>query len=230
MNKRRPCFGSLLLRKTTALIALVWTVVSPANAHHLWIESTADGGLVARFAEWGNDFETSPGNLDLLSGAQAWKMDADGKPVALEAIKKSDGFQIAGASATNSVQLEIGFQVLARTGRPSRKPIFYARWVPAGAGAAKPSLNFDIVPTGNDGEFQVFLRGTPLPNADVMAHLPEGKEQELKADEKGLVRFKPDKPGLYVLSSAHQREEMKGFSGGSAYDALSHNCSVAWRQ
>ncbi len=87
-----------------------------------------------------------------------------------------------------------------------------------------------IVPTANAGEYQIYFRALPLAKAKVTAHLPGGKDQDLTADDKGLVHFMAEKSGLYMLSCAHQRESVKGFSGGLPYDAVSHNCSLTWRQ
>ena len=116
------------------------------------------------------------------------------------------------------------------TNTPSRKPIFYARWIRPGSGALKPSLTFDIVPTGSVGEYQVCFRGAALQNANVIASHPNGHEEKLTTNEKGIVHFTADKPGLYMLSCKHQRENVKGFSGGVPYDIVSHNCSLTWRQ
>jgi hypothetical protein len=213
----------------------------PAAAHYLWLEDTKDHGLTMRFAEWPDEYEESPGHLDEVDPPMAWKLGTNSEPAGFKFEKKSDQIQLVGATAKDAVQLEAGFQVMTPemlraegapvpTNTPSRKPIFYARWQPAGGGAAKPTLNFDIVPTGNAGEYQVFFRNEPVAGVKVTAHLPVGKDQTLVADAKGMVHFTADKPGLYMLTCSHQRETIKGFSGGVAYDQVSHNCSLTWRQ
>src|SRR5262249_16352751 len=114
--------------------------------------------------------------------------------------------------------------------KPARKPYFYARWQPPGAGPAKPGLNFDLVPTGTAGEVGVYFRGKPLAGVKVTLYPPAEAEQTLVSDDQGLVHFSVRKPGLYRLAGAHQRENVSGFFGGKPYDVISHNCSLAWRQ
>src|SRR5687767_10214900 len=95
--------------------------LSSALAHTVWVEPL-DDKLVARFAEPGNDFETSPGHLDSLTAPVAFMLITNA-PTAIQAPKKSDHFLLVGASRTNTVCLESIFTV-----RGGRKPHFYARW------------------------------------------------------------------------------------------------------
>jgi len=213
------------------MVALcAFAAASPA--HEVWIEDTPGGQLVVRFAEYGDDFEKSPGALDMVSLPAAWTSGAEGKVTLFEVQKKADHFLLVNAAPAQAVQAETGFAVMGKAGnpeKPARKPFFYARWHAAGAGAAEPALIFDIVPTGTAGEARVFFRGKPLAEAKVKLHLPNFEEKELTSDAEGRVRFDASKPGFYMLSVAHQREATPGFSGGKAYDAVSHNCSLAFR-
>lgn len=218
------------LLKSLAALALLLGGLLTADAHYVWIEDLSGKRLVVRFAEWPDEYETSPGHLDELTTPDAFKFDTNGVPVPFKIKKKSEYVQIVGATPALAVQVETGFEVLSATNKPSRKPLFYARWQPFGGGAVKPSLNFDIVPTDKSGEYRVFFRTEPVPGAKVTAHLPSGKEEDLVADDQGIVRFTGEKPGLYMLSCKYQRESVKGFSGGRPYDLVSHNCSITWRQ
>ncbi len=200
-----------------------------ARAHEVWIEEL-DGKLVIRFAEYGEDYEKSPGHLDSLSPPQAWAAGADGKPTLFEVQKKADHFLIVGADPAKGAQAESGFAVMKRGDGPARKPNFYARWHHAAAGPAKPALVFDIVPTGTPGEVQVYFRGKPLPEAKITVVAPDHKEEELTADKEGKAKFTLGKAGNYLLYCKHQREDLAGFSGGVAYEAVSHNCSLIWKQ
>lgn len=221
-------------------------------AHEVWIEDTPEGLLVVRFAEYGEKFEKSPGALDALTLPFAWAPAAEataggnesrgareerdiraGKVDAFEVQKKADGFALVGSAASKPAQIETGFTVMGKAGdpgKPARKPYFYARWQPAGAGAGQPALNFDLVPTGQKGEVRVYFRGKPLAGVKVTLHPPGEGDKELTSDADGLVHFSAEKPGLYLLSAAHQRESIAGFFGGKGYDAISHNCSLSWRQ
>ncbi|WP_050027538.1 hypothetical protein [Verrucomicrobium sp. BvORR034] len=201
-------------------------ITASLPAHEVWIEDTTDGKLVVRFAEYGEEYEKSPGHLDSLKTPEAWTAGEDGKPKAFEVQKKSDHYLLVDAKPENGAQAEAAFAVMKRGDSPARKPIFYARWHHAKAGAATPALTFDIVPTATAGEVQVFFRGQPVSEAKVNVVPPGGVESELTADKEGKLKIDASKPGNYLLYCKHQREETKGFSGGAAFDAVSHNASL----
>lgn len=240
----------------TAFTALVGLSAATVRAHEVWIEDTTDGKLVVRFAEYGEKFEQSPGSLDALSLPFAWtpgdaakeakangvaagapsgeaKAILEGQVKSFETQKKSDHFLIVDAAPDKIAEIETGFTVMGKPGnpeKPARKPYFYARWHPAGAGAGEPGLNLDIVPTGNKGEARLYFRGKPLAATKLKLYPPGAAEQELTTDADGLVRFDASKPGLYLLAGARYRETIPGFFGGKPFDVTSHNCSLAWRQ
>ena len=134
-------------------------------------------------------------------------------------------FAIVGASPTNTAGAETAFTV-----RGGRKPNFYARWQPDGAGAATPLLTLDLVPTGKPGEVRAYFRGQPLGGIKATLRTPDEKETELTADAEGFLHFAPKQPGQYLLTIAHHRETLAGFHNGVAYKETSHNCSLVWRQ
>lgn len=195
-----------------------------ARAHSVWIEPLADGKMVIRFAEPDGRFEKSPGYLDSLSAPLAFILVTNA-PVAIEAPKQTNHFLLARVSPTNTIGVETTFTV-----RAARKPNFYARWQPAGAGAGTPFLTLDIVPTGTPGEARVYLRGKPLGGVKATLRTPDDKDQELVADAEGVLRFKSDQTGQHMLSIAHQRESNAGFHLGRAYEQTSHNAALTWRQ
>lgn len=215
--------------KHRLLIPLLALLATPLFAHEVWIEDTPGGALVVRFAEFGDDYEKSPGALDALALPAAFTFAEDTKPKTIASEKKADHFLITGAAPKAAALIETAFGVMGGGDKPARKPFFYARWQPAGAGAAQAALTFDIVPTAQPGEARITFRGQPLAGAKATAYLPDGAEQELTSDAAGLIRVPVEKPGLYLLACKHQREEQKGYSGGKAYDSVSHNCSLAWR-
>ena len=240
---------------STLLAFAAGALTFPATAHDVWIEDTPEGGLVVRFGEFEESLEKSPGALDMLMLPQAWKPSVEtlvepkktgeesraareeraireGQVNWFEVKKLADGFVLTGATAKDSVQGEAGFTVIGKPGdpeKPARRPIFYARWQPAGGGAGKPGLNFDLVPTETPGKVCVYLRGKPLPGAKIILFAPGAGEQELISDSEGFVKYSAEKPGLYMLKSSHQREAAPGFFGGKAYDVISHNTSLVWR-
>ena len=217
--------------RTALLLALVTLSVAPlARAHSVWIESTSDGKLVVRFGEPGDEFERSPDHLDSLTLPVAWTFDAEAKPAAFEVQKSSDHFLFVGADPAKSTFGETGFPVMKRGDNPATKPFFHMRWLPAGAVAAeaKPALTLDIVPSAESGAFRVFFRGAPLADVKVTVHAPDA-EHELVADTEGVVRFTGTASGIYLLTANH-REPVKCFAGGHAYDRVSHNVALTWRQ
>jgi hypothetical protein len=244
-----------VLRRFAFVAALA--LAPSAGAHEVWIEDTPEGKLVVRFAEYGDKYEQSPGALDAMTLPFAWtpaeaadskalaasvagkapaaeaRAILDGQVKTFEVQKKSDGFLLVEAAKDKVAQIETGFTVMGKPGnpeKPARKPHFYARWQPAGGGAGQPGLNFDIVPTGKQGEARVYFRGKPMAGVKVKFYPPAEAEKELTADAEGFVRFEATKPGLYLLAGARHREEIAGFFGGKPFDVTSHNCSLAWRQ
>jgi len=209
------------LRSTLCLLAI--GAGTAAYGHSVWIE-LKDNQLVIRFAEPGNDFETSPGYLDNLSSPIVFSVVTN-TPASVEAPKKSDHFLLVGASPANTACVETSFTV-----RGGRKPIFYARWQPANAVAATPLLTLDLVPTGVAGEVRAYFRGRPLGGIGATLRTPDEKEQELTADAEGFIHFHSKQAGPCLLTIAHYREPLAGFHAGQPYKETSHNCSLTWRQ
>lgn len=213
-----------------ALCALL-AAMPTLHAHSVWIEDTPEKQLVVRFGEPDSEYEKSPGHLDSLTLPVAWTVGNDGKPAAFVVEKKSDHFLLTGAAPTVPVSGETRFPVFKRGKRPASLPYFYVRWQPAGAPPpAAPDLTLDILPTGTAGEFRVWLRGTPLPGAKVgVEHVGTGAGEELTADADGIVRYQAPAPGVVLLVCNH-KEQTPGFSAGLAYEVVSHNAALTWRQ
>ncbi len=193
------------------------------EAHTIWIEPLG-GKLVIRFAEPAGSYEKSPGYLDSLSGPSAFTMVTNAA-VMVESTKSTNHFLMANASPTNAAGVESIFTV-----RAARKPHFYARWQPAGAGAGTPFLTFDLVPTGKPGAARVYFRGRPLGGLKATLRRPDDTEQEISVDSEGYVRFESKQSGLHLLTIPHYRESTAGFHLGQAYQQTSHNTALTWLQ
>lgn len=213
------------------MLASCLAVLPTAQAHSVWIEDSPGPQLVVRFGEPGDEYEKSPGHLDNLTLPAAWQTDGEGKPMALAVEKKTDHFLLVGAPPVSVALAETRFPVFKRGTRPASWPQFYVRWHPRGAPVpAAPALTLDILPTGTPGEFRVFFRGQPLPGAKIgVEHLGTGTGEELTADAEGLVRYQTDAAGLVLLLCNH-KEQTPGFTGGLAYEVVSHNTALTWRQ
>ena len=213
----------LSLRSMCALTAALLLSVADARAHAVWIE-LLNGKLVARFAEPSGNYEKSPGFLDSLSGPSAFTVITNAS-VMIESPKGTNHFQLVNAATTNVAGMESIFTV-----RAGRKPHFYARWQPAGAGARTPMLTFDIVPTGKPGEARVYFRGQPVGGLKATLRTPDDTEREIPVDAEGYVRFESKQSGLHLLTIAHHRESIGGSHLGKAYQQTSHNTALSWVQ
>lgn len=221
---------SRMLALLVLVSVFVFGFASQAVGHSVWIEPDAAGQPVIRFGEPGAKLETSPGHLDGVAPPTAFVFGPDGTPKTLDAPRQRDHFALEGLSSTNVICLETAYAVMITPGNLGRKPVFYARWHPAGSGAARPALTLDLVPTGQEGEVRVFFRGKPLGGVTAALRTPDGKESELRADALGYVRFHSDQTGLHHLSIGRHRESLGGFHGGVAYETTSHNVALTWRQ
>ena len=212
---------------TLWLSALVALAPVATHAHSVWIEPGEDKQPVIRFAEPSGNLERSPGHLDSLTVPMAFQTTpaSTNAPTLLNVSKQNDHYAIAGASSTNIIGVETSFTV-----RAGRKPSFYARWQPAGAGEGKPLLTLDLVPTGKSGEARLYLRGQPRGGVKATLMTPNGDEKEFTADTEGYIRVPTIEPGLYLLTVAHQREPIAGVHLGVAYKETSHNCALSWEQ
>jgi hypothetical protein len=216
--------------KTRSFNRLLWLCgslllipVADARAHTVWIEPL-NGRLVIRFAEPAGSFEKSPGHLDSLSAPAAFTVVTN-TALAVESPKSTNHFALVSAAATNPAGVESIFTV-----RAARKPHFYARWQPAGAGAGTPMLTFDLVPTGKPGEVRVYFRGQPLGGLTAVMRTPDDTEKEIPVDAEGFIRFESKQPGLHLLMIPHYREPIPGFHLGKTYKETSHNTALSWVQ
>lgn len=204
-------------------------IMQESLAHSVYFQQIEGNRIIIRFGEFGADHEESPGYLDSLDAVSAWKYGVDNKLQLLDLEKKKQGFAVK-ASAEDSIAAQTGFPVMSRGGNPSRKPNFYARWIPGFGKKLNPSLNLDIVPTGKSSQVQIFFRGKPLADVEVKLYAPDVTEQAYTSDKNGLVKIKidPDKKGLYMLKVARYSETLQGYDRGRGYAVTSHNCSLTW--
>lgn len=212
-----------MLHRFLIICCLVTLAAKNTFGHTVWIEPKYDR-LVIRFAEPGNEVETSPGHLDSLSAPVSFVVVTN-KATGLETSKNTDHFSLKGVSPTDVVCTETIFTV-----RGGRKPYFYARWQPTATAGGGPLLNLDLVPTGKAGEVRAFFRGEPLAETKAFLRTPDGKEQELTTDQSGYLRFAVKQSGQYLLTIPHYRENIPGIYLGRPYTQTSHNAAVSWTQ
>ncbi|MCC2957520.1 DUF4198 domain-containing protein [Massilia sp. IC2-477] len=214
----------------TTLLALVSSL--PASAHQIWIEQ---GGTAAvlHFGEFGDNLrETTPGLLDKFVTPAARLVGRDGVQ-ALALRKTAQGFVLARTAAPGEsiVAEDAAWPMFdstheGKTVRGMWTPA--ARWV-SGLAAQQPVLDFDIVPTGQPGQFRVYYKDRPLPNAKVSAVIPNGWKREETTDEQGLVRFALPWRGTYVLEARHL-DRQPGERKGERYDTASFVTSLSFNK
>jgi len=227
INSNISCSSAVIIfNKILCVVSLLLLTIT-VNAHSVYVEADDNGNLIARFGQFGDDPETSPGYLDNLDCLTAWTFSSQDSPKSLMPTKEHDHFNL-NLLSENGVEVQTGFPIMTRGTSPPRKPFFYARWLPNLSLTLKPSLTLDIVPSGEEGKMQVFFRNKPLPNIELTLYTPEGNEQTLESDDSGFARFKCDEKGLFMLKIGRYREERTGFDRGLLYQLVSHNCSVTW--
>lgn len=221
-----------MIRSFHSLLALASLSLWPltASAHSLWIEPLPDGNACVRFAQWGDEYEVSPGHLDSFVDVSGWVLDAEGKPTLFDVAKKHDHFLLGKGAANQPIFAQAQFTVRKlHDDKPARAPIFYCRWQPEGAGAGTPALTMDIVPTGKPGEARVYFRGKPLADVEVVYFAPSKDEQKLRSDAEGLVQAPdPTKLGNHLFAVARYSEGLAGFFKGVPFAITSHSASLYW--
>ncbi|PTY04476.1 hypothetical protein DB346_03305 [Verrucomicrobia bacterium LW23] len=203
-------------------------VVSASHAHLVWLEELPDKGLVLRFGDLGGKIETSPGYLDSIPDSPAFYLGEKGPELA-RATRGKDG--ITYEKATSAAPLFADLMLNVRPPRtadaPPSRTIYHARWfVPGVEAAAKPQMDLDIVPAGED-KLQVVFRGKPLAETKVSVEEPGGGKQDLATDKDGYVTFKPTKPGLSLVI-VRKREDLAGTFRGAPYAVTSHVAVLSW--
>lgn len=219
------------MTRSLLALALLGACSLTASAHSLWIEELPEAaGVGVRFAEWGEDFEVSPGHLDSFAQVSGWTLDDKGEPQVFEVVKKKDHFLLGKTSAGKPAFAQAQFTVRKlHEDKPARAPIFYCRFQPEGAGEGKPAMTMDVVPTGKPGEARVYFRGKPLADVEVGLHAPATDEVKLKTDAEGFVRVTDlSKPGPYLLTVARYSEDLPGFFNGVPFGITSHSASLYW--
>lgn len=197
----------LSINKHKALLATVLLAAAAgAQAHQIWIEQDAAGArlYLGEFAD--NLRESSPGMLDKFVQPTASLITAKGEqPAALS--KQANGFAIAARAIPGEslIAQELAYPSWERKqGDKIERHVWVpaARWVGDFAARA-PQLTLDLVPTGQPGQFQVFYKGQPLPEAKVEVVAASGWSREVQADKSGVLSVGLPWKSAYALEAKH---------------------------
>lgn len=224
------------MKKTLYLAIAALCLSATAQAHQVWIEQPGGKSAIARFGEFAENLrEASPGYLDGFGRMSATLVTAKGEsPVT--ATKAADGFKLSGkASGNESLLVESPMETVRKFkhGDESINAWFHmgARYVANPSVAVPPKLTLDIVPTGQAGEFQVVLKGQPLPKAKLVAMVDSGWEKVAYTDDQGKARFDLPWKTQYVLRTMHIDKtpgERPGAAGPEPYDAIGYVATLAF--
>jgi len=207
-----------------------------AQAHQIWLEQPAgQKTAIVRFGEFGENLrETSPGLLDKFGKPTATLLSTKGEQ-AVDARKSGAGFELPfGAARGDSIVAEDAAYPLyagKQAGKDTMNWYLPAARLITSFAAQQPKLALDLVPTGNAGEFKLFLKGEPKPKTKVALVTQSGWAKEGHTDEQGLVKFDMPWKGTYVAEvSVTDRTagERPGANGPEKFDSVSYVTTVTY--
>ncbi|MDP3692695.1 cobalt ABC transporter substrate-binding protein [Bradyrhizobium sp.] len=216
-------------------IAALLALVTPSQAHQIWIEQADGQNAVVRFGEYGQNLrEVSPGLLDKFAKPTATLISAKGEQKA-DATKTASGFTLPFSAAPGDGLVAEDASYPLYTWKQQGKDVtnrYYpaARFV-TGLAAQQPKLVLDLVPTGQAGQFKLFFKDQPKAKTKVTLVTESGWSKEAHTDEQGLVTFDMPWKGVYVAEvSFNDRSagERAGTSGPERYDAVSYATTVTY--
>lgn len=220
-----------LFLATIAFIA----VVTPAQAHQIWIEQPEGQNAVVRFGEFGENLrEASPGLLDKFAKPTGTLVSAKGEQKS-DATKTASGFTLPFKAATGDGIVAEDANYPLYTAKQQGKEItgwFYpaARFITSFA-AQQPKLVLDLVPTGQEGQFKLVFKNEPKGKTKVTLVTESGWSKEGQTDEQGFVKFDMPWKGVYVAEVSftdRSAGERAGASGTEKFDAVSYATTVTY--
>ena len=223
------------MTKLSIVVIALLALVTPSQAHQIWIEQSEGQKAVVRFGEFGQNLrEASPGLLDKFGKPTATLISTKGVQKS-DATKTASGFTLPfSAAAGDSIVAEDASYPLY-TWKQQDKNVtnwYYpaARFI-TGFAAQQPRLVFDLVPTGQPGQFKLFFKDQSKAKTKVTLVTESGWSKEGHTDEQGLVTFDMPWKGVYVAEvSFNDRSagERAGPSGTEKYDAVSYATTVTY--
>ena len=223
------------MTKLSIAIAALLALVTPSQAHQIWIEQADGQNAVVRFGEFGYNLrEASPGLLDKFVKPTGTLVSAKGEQKS-DATRTANGFTLPFSAAPGDGIVAEDASYPLYVWKQQDKNVtnwFYpaARYVTSFA-AQQPRLLLDLVPTGQPGQFKLFFKDQPKAKTKVTLVTQSGWSKEGHTDEQGLVKFEMPWKGVYVAEvSFNDRSagERAGASGTEKYDAVSYATTVTF--
>ena len=210
-------------------------VITPIQAHQIWIEQSEGQNAVVRFGEFGQNLrEVSPGLLDKFAKVTGTHISTKGEQRS-DAAKTANGFTLPFSAASGNGIVAEDASYPLYTWKQQGKDVtnwFYpaARFITSFA-AQRPKLVLDLVPTGQEGQFKLTFKDQPKAKTKVTLVTESGWSKEGHTDEQGLVKFDMPWKGTYVAEvSFNDRSagERAGTNGAEKYDAVSYVTTVTY--
>jgi hypothetical protein len=229
-------FSPKVFTMTKLFIAAIamFGVVTPVQAHQIWIEQS-DGHAVVRFGEFGENLrEASPGLLDNFTKVTGTLIATRGAQKS-DATKTANGFTLPFSAAPGdgivAEDASYPLYIWKQQGKDVTNWFYPAARFITNFAAQEPKLVLDLVPTGQDGQFKLFFKDQPKAKTKVTLVTESGWSKEGHTDEQGLVKFDMPWKGTYVAEvSFNDRSagERTGANGPEKYDAVSYATTVTY--
>jgi hypothetical protein len=225
----------LSMTKLFIAVTVLLGVVTPVQAHQIWIEQSEGQNAVVRFGEFGENLrEVSPGLLDKFAKVTGALISTKGEQKS-DAAKTANGFTLpfSAASGDAIVAEEASYPLYTwkQQGKDTTNWFYPAARLITNFAAQQPKLVLDLVPTGREGQFRLFFKDQPKAKVKVTLVTESGWSKEGHTDEQGLVTFNMPWKGVYVAEvSFNDRSagERTGTNGPEKYDGVSYATAVTY--
>lgn len=216
-------------------VVVLLGVVTPVQAHQIWIEQSEGQNAVVRFGEFGESLrEVSPGLLDKFVKVTGTHISTKGERKS-DAAKTADGFALPFSAAAGDaiVAEEASYPLYTwkQQGKDTTNWFYPAARFITNFAAQQPKLVLDLVPAGHEGQFKLFFKGEPKAKVKVTLVTESGWSKEGHTDEQGLVTFKMPWKGVYVAEVSYNDRsagERTGTNGAEKYDGVSYVTTVTY--
>lgn len=214
-----------------AMLAVALSVIAAgrAEAHFLFIRVTppAEGGRAAEVYFSERAVAGDPRFVAKVAHTSLWLQTVPGEFKSLKPSKAADRLR-AHLPSQGSLAV-VGFCEYGVLARPGEKP-FLLRYFPKAMAGAPDDLNrfqprrdaaMEIVATltRDQIELAALVDGKPLPRATFHVVDSSLAEEEVVADDKGRVKWKPAAKGAYSIYTKHVLPEA-GEVGGQRYEEI----------
>ena len=219
-----------------SLLGLV-LITGSLHAHFIWavIERSDEGDPQAQFYFSESASPDSAEFLDRLTRIQAWHRTPQGEytPLQLRKLERDDGGLLAGVltSDRGDIEAECLYGTFSHGGQTMLLH-YYAKSLnsdPRNGVRRSRKLDLDVLPRLANGQLQlnVFWKGAPAADSQVMVTPPDGEQVELKTDAEGTARLNSPTPGRYEIR-ARWIENEAGWFEEERYAEARHYSAVTF--